>query len=295
MLQSASPRSPMMNWLPIARDFREDLRAALAQAKPTDALEGLASLAACRLGFLETVNLDRALARVGLKEADGFQPIRLAILASSTVDHLAPAIRVAGLRRRLLLDLHSGDYGQYRQDLLDPTSALHRFQPQAVLFSLSAREAIAGVALTASAAEVDGAIGRFVSELRSLWRKAREIGAAVIQQTFMDVSEPLFGGYDRMVPGAPATVIARLNDQMCDAAAARWRAHSRCRARQPARRDRRLVRHRALASGQAGNRAAGGAPLRRPRRAHPRRHAWPVEEVSGPRSRQHAVGRRDRR
>jgi FkbH-like protein len=208
-----------MNWLPVARDFREDLRAALAQAKPTDALEGLASLAACRLGFLETVQLDRALARVGLKEAPGFQPIRLAILASSTVDHLAPAIRVAGLRRRLLIDLHSGAYGQYRQDLLDPGSALHRFAPQAVLFSLSAREAIAGVALTASTAEVDAAIGRFVSELRSLWRKAREIGAAIVQQTFMDVSDPLFGGYDRMVPGAPATVIARLNDQLCDAAA----------------------------------------------------------------------------
>ena len=69
------------------------------------------------------------------------------------------------------------------------------------------------------AAEVDGAIGRFVAELRSLWRKAREIGgAAVIQQTFLDVSEPLFGGYDRMVPGAPATVVARLNDQVCEAA-----------------------------------------------------------------------------
>jgi FkbH-like protein len=220
MVQSASPRSPVMNWLPVARDFREDLRAALGQAKPSDALEGLATLAACRLGFLETVQLDRALARLGLKEAPAFQPVRLAILASSTVDHLPPAIRVAGLRRRLLIDVHGGDYGQYRQDLLDPASALHRFAPKAVLLSLSAREAIAGVALSAGAAEVDGAIGRFVSELRSLWRKAREIGgAAVIQQTFIDVSEPLFGGYDRMVPGAPATIIARLNDQVCEAAA----------------------------------------------------------------------------
>ena len=119
----------------------------------------------------------------------------------------------------MLIDVHSGAYGQYRQDLLDPASALHRFQPQAALFSLTAREAIAGVALTAGGAEVDGAIGRFIGELRSLWRKAREIGATVIQQTFIDVSEPLFGGYDRMVPGAPATVIARLNDQVCEAAA----------------------------------------------------------------------------
>ena len=220
MLQGASPRSPTMSWLPIAPNFRDDLRAALDQAKPSDALERLAALAAHRLGFLETVQLDRALARLDLKEAPGFQPVRLAILASSTVDHLPPAIRVAGLRRRLLIEVHSGAYGQYRQELLDPASALHRFKPQAVLFSLSAREAIAGVPLAATAAEVDNAIGRFIGELRSLWRRAREIGgAAVIQQTFMDVSEPLFGGYDRMVPGAPGSVVARLNDRLIEAAA----------------------------------------------------------------------------
>jgi FkbH-like protein len=218
-MQSASPRSPMMNWLPVARDFGGDLRAALSCGKPADALEGLSALAAHRLGFLETVQLDKALARLSLKEAPGFQPMRLAILASSTVDHLPPAIRVAGLRRKLLIDVHCGAYGQYRQDLLDPGAALHRVQPHAVLFSLSAREAIAGVALSASRDEVDGAIARFVGELRSLWRKARDMGASVIQQTFLDVSEPLFGGYDRMVPGAPATAIARLNDEACEAAA----------------------------------------------------------------------------
>ncbi len=219
MLQGASPRSPIMSWLPVAGDFRGDLRAALDQAKPTDALDGLAALAARRLGFVETVQLDRALARLDLKEAPGFQPVRLAILASSTVDHLPPAIRVAGLRRRLLIEVHSGAYGQYRQDLLDADSALHRFAPQAALFSLSAREAIASISLAATAAEVDDAIGRFIAELRSLWRKAREIGAAVIQQTFIDVSEPLFGGYDRIVPGAPSAVVARLNDRLTEAAA----------------------------------------------------------------------------
>ncbi|HEY1779801.1 MAG TPA: HAD-IIIC family phosphatase [Roseiarcus sp.] len=208
-----------MSWLPAASDFRSDLRAVLDETKPSDRLEGLAALAGHRLGFLETVQLDRALTRLDVKEASGFRTIRLAILSSSTVDHLPPAIRVAGLRRRLLIEVHSGSYGQYRQDLLDSDSALHRFKPQAALFSLSAREAIAGVPLTATAAEVDAAIGRLIGELRSLWRKAREIGAAVVQQTFLDVSEPLFGGYERLVPGAPSTVVARLNDRLGEAAA----------------------------------------------------------------------------
>jgi hypothetical protein len=54
----------MMNWLPIVRGFRDDLRAALARAKPTGGLDGLAALAGRRLFFLETIQLDRALARL---------------------------------------------------------------------------------------------------------------------------------------------------------------------------------------------------------------------------------------
>jgi FkbH-like protein len=208
-----------MTWLPLAPNFRDDLRAALQTAKPTELLEKLVSLAGYRLGFVETVQLDRAFGRLDLKEAPGFSPIRLAVLSSSTVDHLAPAIRVAGLRRRLLIDVHSGAYGQYRQEVLDPNSSLRQFAPQTVLFSLSAREVTANVPLTATLEEVDAIIAKFIGELRSLWQKAREIyNASIFQQTFLDVTETLFGSYDRLIPGAPTRVAARLNDRLCEAA-----------------------------------------------------------------------------
>jgi FkbH-like protein len=218
-MQITAPHCPMMSWLPIAADFRGDLRAAFDNAEPVDCLENLAALAAYRLGFLETLQLDRAYSRLGLKEAPGFLPMRLAVLASSTVDHLLPAIRVAGLRRRLLIDVQSGEYGQYRQDLLDPASALHQFTPQAILFSLTPREAISSIPLTATAAEVEETIARLIEELRSFWQKAREIcNGVILQQTFLDITEPLFGSYDRFVPGAPSRIAARLNDRLCEAA-----------------------------------------------------------------------------
>jgi FkbH-like protein len=219
-MESAPARGPIMSWLPIAPDFRGDLRESLDASEPTECLDHLASLADYRLGFLETVQLDRALGRLDLKEAPGFLPVRLAMLASSTVDQLMPAIRVAGLRRRLLIHLRKGAYGQYRQDLLDPASFLHQFAPQIVLFSLTAREAIASIPLTATMAEVDEAIAKHIGELRSLWRKAREIcNASIIQQTFLNVATSLFGSYDRFVPGAPTRVVALLNDRLCEAAA----------------------------------------------------------------------------
>ncbi len=219
-MQSTLLPYPTMSWLPIAADFRGDLRVALASATSADCLEKLTSIAGYQLEVLETVQLDRAFARLGVREAPGFMSIRLAVLASSTVEHLVPAIRVAGLRRRLMIEVQYGAYGQYRQDLLDPSSFIYQFAPQAILFSLTAREAITAVSLTATAAEVEEAITKLLAELRYLWQKAREISnGVIIQQTFIDVTDPLFGGYDRIVPGAPARVIARLNDRLCEAAA----------------------------------------------------------------------------
>jgi FkbH-like protein len=75
------------------------------------------------------------------------------------------------------------------------------------------------VPLTASTAEVGETIARSIQELRLLWRNAREnLNATIIQQTFLDVTESVFGSYDRLVPGAPTQVIRQLNDQLSKAA-----------------------------------------------------------------------------
>ena len=207
-----------MSWLPIAPDFRVDLGVALESPDPTDCLEKLASLAKHQLGYLETLQLDRALG-LTRESGSGFAIVRLAVLASSTVNHLLPAIRVAGLRRRLMIEIYTGAYGQYRQDLLDPNSSLHNFAPHFVLFSITARDVIAGVPLMATSDAVNETIARSIDELRLLWRKARETFAAtIIQQTFLDTSEPVFGSYDRLVPGAPTQVVKQLNDELSKAA-----------------------------------------------------------------------------
>jgi FkbH-like protein len=209
-----------MNWLPIVADFRVDLGVALESPEPTDCLEKLAYLAQHRLGYVETLQLDRALDRLTLEPGSGFVTARLAVLASSTVNHLLPAIRVAGLRRRLMIDVHMGAYNQYRQDLLDSASSLHKSAPEFILFSITARDTVAGVPLMATGDEANETIARSIDELRLLWRKAREtFNATIIQQTFLDISEPVFGSYDRLVPGAPTRVIKQLNDELSKAAA----------------------------------------------------------------------------
>jgi FkbH-like protein len=209
-----------LSWLPVPQNFAADLQAAMA-CPPAERSERLAALAHHRLGLLETIQLDRAIAQLPAGVTPGLQPVRLAILASSTVDHLVPAIRVAGLRRRVRFEVHVGGYGQFRQEVLDPASSLRRFAPQAALFALTSRELLAGVALTASADEAEAATAQYVDGLCHLWRTVRdELRATVVQQTFLDVSEPVFGSLDGQVPGAPGRLVAQLNDRVCAAAAA---------------------------------------------------------------------------
>ncbi len=136
----------------------------------------------------------------------------MALLSSHTVDHLLPAVRVAGLQRRLALSLHVAPYGMYRQALLADDPALNAFAPQLVVLALDAHDAPLQLPLQAGQAEVDAAVAERIDELRLLWRRARERYAAqVVQQTLVPVAPPLFGSYEALVPASPRAVIERLN------------------------------------------------------------------------------------
>ncbi|WP_454913799.1 HAD-IIIC family phosphatase [Stutzerimonas chloritidismutans] len=203
-----------LSWLPT----HADLSGAIGQAKriedPLQRLHEAAKLAAHQRDFTLTARLDK-LAATGIEQhaaAARLTPLRLALLSSHTVDHLLPAIRVAGLQRRLALSLHVAPYGMYRQALLADDPQLNAFAPQLVLLALDAHDAPLQLPLQAGQAEVDAAVAERVDELRLLWRRARERYAAqVVQQTLVPVAPPLFGSYEALVPASPRGVIERLN------------------------------------------------------------------------------------
>lgn len=203
-----------LSWLPT----HPDLSGAIGQAKriedPLQRLHEAVKLAAHQRDFTLTARLDK-LAAAGIEQhaaAARLTPLRVALLSSHTVDHLLPAIRVAGLQRRLALSLHVAPYGMYRQALLADDPALNAFAPQLVVLALDAHDAPLQLPLQASQAEVDAAVAERVDELRLLWRRARERYAAqVVQQTLVPVAPPLFGSYEALVPASPRAVIERLN------------------------------------------------------------------------------------
>ncbi len=209
-----------MNWLPPLPDFRERLRAARALADANERFTKLAALAQSRLGFVEEIQLDRALSE-NVPAADEFLPVRIALLSSNTIDQLLPPIRIAALRRGLRAELFAGRFGQYRQELLDPSSPLHEFRPEFIVLSLTARDLLSRIPLDADVAVAEQAIGAWIDELRHLWAGARDsFKASPVQQSFLDLAPSIFGNIDCLVPGSPHRITARLNERISQAATA---------------------------------------------------------------------------
>lgn len=117
--------------------------------------------------------------------AGALQTWRLAVAGSSTTAQLIPILRLHGFCRGLRLEVYEAPFGLYRQEILDPASALYRFAPQTVLLFVDHRDAEQGLA-EAEAARWEG-----------LWGVLRERArCSVIMNNFAAPSERPWGNLE---------------------------------------------------------------------------------------------------
>lgn len=201
-------------WLPENAQWNDEVRALGAGA----GWDRFTSLANCRMDFLKAERLDK-LAR----KLFGDQPpaglalpvVRLAILGSSMVSHLIPAIRVAFMRRGMWAEVYTNPFGQYLQDLMDPASALHAFKPNVVLFTFDARHALGKANAAQGAATADRAVEDAADHCRQVWDMARQAFACpIIQQTILPLFPALLGSNEHRLPGSPQGMAARVNQRI---------------------------------------------------------------------------------
>jgi FkbH-like protein len=208
-----------LHWLPLDPARRDRLRALRALTEPSEcAWDEAVALANTQLDFTATNALDaavRTLFKSTVPPGLATKPVRLAVLGSSTLAHLLPAIRVAGLRRGIWIDTYENDYGQYRQELADPASPLHEFRPNMVLLALDAAHLAAATHAGLSAQDAEAALRQTTANLAHCWKLARDaFKCPVIQQTALPVHPPLLGSNEHRLPGSRATFIARLNEAL---------------------------------------------------------------------------------
>ena len=204
-----------LHWLPELANWRARLRGMGKGSAPV--WDESVALANARINFVLTNALDEQIHRLLPAPPDGLtaKPVRLAILGSSTLTHLLPAIRVAGVRRGIWIDTYENDFGQYWQELLDPDSALHAFKPTMALLALDAYDLTAGVTAAMDAETADAALNEVCERIRATWRLAREkLRCPLLQQAALPVHLPVMGNNEHRAAGSRAAFLARLNTRL---------------------------------------------------------------------------------
>ncbi len=200
-------------WLPKTSLFQLP-QAEEAGSDPAALWSALCGVANTRLDAIGTMRLDRRRAKL-MPEAPAklaTKPVRLAVLASSTVDHLLPALRVGGLRRGLWVDIYTPHYGQYAQDLMDPASGLYQFKPTAVLFAMDSHHLTQGIP---QGGEIGGDVAAWaeqvVGRLASQWAAAKQAwGCQVIQHAPLPIFLAIAGENEHRLPWSRSAALRRL-------------------------------------------------------------------------------------
>ena len=207
-------------WLPEIEDW--DARLAALRRSNEPSWEEFVGLANAKIDFLRTERLDKVVQRCpGAAPPANLPapPVRLAVLGSSTVEHLLPGIRVGLLRRRMWSRVYTAPYGQYLQDVLDEGSALHAFQPTAILFTFDARHALGRIDPAMGRAAAEASVDQTATQYRELWELARRrFACSIVQQTVLPVFPELIGSNERRLPGSPQRLVARLNERIAELA-----------------------------------------------------------------------------
>jgi FkbH-like protein len=135
----------------------------------------------------------------------------LAVLGSYTTSQLPPLLRLTALRRGVLLDVRESAYGQYRQEIIDPGSALYSQPPDIVLLAVHEGDLALPDLSIDPEADVEAEVARWVG----LWRMISERSQArVVQHNFAVRPESPFGHLSRRAPGTRAAMVRRVNDRL---------------------------------------------------------------------------------
>ena len=208
---------PELIWLPESPDWNANLKS-FSTADRAAAWPHLVELANARLDMMGTTRLDRQFLKLFKDEAPvnlQTRPVRLALLGTSTVDHLYAGIRVGALRRNLWVTLFQGNYGQYVQDIYDDASALHAWKPDVALFAFDARHLLGGYQVGELAAASEQRLDATIERTVQLWRAARtKLGCDIIQQTALPVFPRLFGENEQRLASSPAALLVRINERL---------------------------------------------------------------------------------
>jgi FkbH-like protein len=150
---------------------------------------------------------------------DSTRAVRLAIVGGPTTLQLRQLVELFLAAEGIPAVIFEGGYGLFRQEILNPGSALDAFKPDLLFLAVGARDLARFPAIDASSAEADRVATAELSGWSSLWEIARSRwNATVIQNNFEIEPERVWGHFSLRHAASRASYLQRLNRGLAEQA-----------------------------------------------------------------------------
>jgi FkbH-like protein len=158
-----------------------------------------------------------------LRDKLQFTTLKFAILRSFTVEPIVPILRAEASTYGIDLDIHVGDFNTYVQDLVDSSSSLYKFAPDAVALAVRTSDVAPELSLQfadlsqyAAHQAADRVAKRFDEWVRALRRHSQ---AALILHSLERPSRTAFGVLDGQSEDGQSGLIRHINSELRQIAA----------------------------------------------------------------------------
>lgn len=206
-------------YIAASEDARRPAFRALAQLLKQAKAEGRFEELARAMRFALTPMLDYTSAQTlnqlykALPEAvKGRSRIKLAILGGFTTHQLRDLIEIYLFAAGVSADVYESDYGVFRQEILDPGSALYEFKPNVVFIATHWRNLGHWPALSDSPGKVNDLLEAEYRDWSLLWQNVHDrLGAQVLQNNFDAPPWRSLGNHEMRHSAAQTRFIADLN------------------------------------------------------------------------------------
>ena len=156
------------------------------------------------------------LKKLSKKEAGAFKKIKIAILADSSTQFLALAIKGYGVANSIQYDVWEADINQIDRQVFDPTSELYQFAPDYVLILIST-EHLLGSFYKKTIEHKEHFAKEHISYLESLIQQISEkLSSKIITNSYGEINDRVFGNYSAKVRSSFIYQIRKLNAGMLD-------------------------------------------------------------------------------
>lgn len=169
------------------------------------------------IGYPEIVGIARRLERIfeqwdAIADRMSLVRIRIALVGSHTLSFIQGPMAVYLAGRGIQADWITGEFDNFRQELLDNESGIHKFKPQVVILLLDHHAVHFWPETGASYDKVRELALQQVSEWEILWKKVNAMSnASIIQTNIALPCERVFGNFDAKAAWSPFNYLRELN------------------------------------------------------------------------------------